>query len=66
MLGARPSTRSHVVVGEDRLQLFLGSDGIRGEAREPVHRGWRKHDEKIVCHNTGISPGDMHGGGLSL
>ena len=28
MLGARPSTHSHVVVGEDLLQLFLGSDGI--------------------------------------
>ena len=28
MFGARPSTRSHVVLGEDLLQLFLGSDGI--------------------------------------
>ena len=28
MLGARPSTRSHVVVGEDLLQLFLGFDGV--------------------------------------
>ena len=37
VLGAWPSTHSHVVVGEDLLQLFLGSDGIRGEACEPVH-----------------------------
>ena len=28
MLGAWPSTRSHVVVGEDLIQLFLGSDGV--------------------------------------
>ena len=28
MLGAWPSTRSHVVVNEDILQLFLGSNGI--------------------------------------
>ena len=28
MLGARPSTRSHVVVGEDLFQLFLGSNGV--------------------------------------
>ena len=28
VLGARPSTRSHVVVGEDLLQLFPRSDGI--------------------------------------
>jgi len=28
MLGAWPSTRSHVVVGEDVFQLFLGSNGV--------------------------------------
>ena len=28
MLGARLSTRSHVVVCEDLLQLFPGSDGV--------------------------------------
>ena len=28
VLGARPSARSHVVVGEDLLQLFPGSDGV--------------------------------------
>ena len=28
MLGARPSTHSHIVVGEDLFQLFPGSDGI--------------------------------------
>ena len=28
VLGARPSTHSHIVVGEDLFQLFPGSDGI--------------------------------------
>ena len=37
MLGARPSTRSHVIVGEDLLQLFPRFDGIWGEAHEPVN-----------------------------
>ena len=41
MLGARPNTRSHVIVGEDLLQLLLGSDGIWGEAYEPIYGGWR-------------------------
>ena len=37
MLGARPRTRSHVVVSEDLLQLFLIPDGVRGKACEPAH-----------------------------
>ena len=39
VLGARSSTRSHIVVNEDLLQLFPRFDGIWGEAREPVHCG---------------------------
>ena len=66
MLGAWPSTRSHVVVGEDLLQLFPRFDGIWGKAREPVHCGWHEHDGKIVRHDTGISPGGAHSGGISL
>ena len=66
VLGARPSTRSNVVVGENLLQLFPISDGIQGEAHDPVHHGWREHDGKIVCHDTGISPGGAHGGVISL
>ena len=66
MLGARPSTCSHVVVDEDLLRHFLGSDGVRGETCEPVHRSWREHDGKIVCHDAGISPGSMHSSGVSL
>ena len=66
MLGAWPSARSHVVVGEDLLQLFPGSDGVWGKAYELVHGGWREHDGKIVHHNTSISPGGTHGDGISL
>ena len=66
MLGARPSTRSHVVVGEDLLQLFPGSDGVRGEACELVHRSWCEHDGEIVRHDAGISPDDAHNSGISL
>ena len=66
MLGAQSSTCSHVVVGEDLLQLFPGSDGVWGEARELVHRSWREHDGKIVCHDAGISPSGAHSSGISL
>ena len=66
MLGTRPSTRSHIVVSEDLLQFFSGSDGVRGKACEPVHGGWREHDGKIIRHDTGISSGGAHSSGVSL
>ena len=66
VLGARPSTRSHVIIGEDLLQLFPRFDGIRGEAYEPIHRSWREHDRKIVCHDAGISPSGTQSSGTGL
>ena len=66
MLGARPNTCSHVVVDEDVLELFPGSDGVRGEACELVHRGWCEHDGKIVRHDGGISTDGAHSSGISL
>ena len=66
MLGARPSTHSHIIVGENFFQLFLGSDGIRGKTCKPAHGGWREHDEKIVCHDTGVSFGGSDRSGISL
>ena len=66
MLGARPSTHSHVIVVEDLLQLFPRSNGIRDKARELAHYGWHEHDGKIVCHDTSISLGGVHSGGISL
>ena len=65
MLGARPSTRSHIIVGEDFFQLFLGSDGVQGKACEPVHGGWREHDGKIFHQDTGVSSGGTDNSGVS-
>ena len=66
MHGAWPSAHSLVVVGEDLLDLFLGSDRVWGEACEPVHGGWCEHDEKIVCHDTSVSSGGADSSGISL
>jgi len=66
MLGARASACSHVVVGEDLLQLFPGSDGIWGKACEPVHGSCCEHDRKIVCPDTGVSSNGMDSSGVSL
>ena len=66
MLGAWPSTRSHVVIGEDLLQVLSGSDGVRGETRQLAHRNWREHDGKIICHDADISLVGMHSSGISL
>ena len=66
MLGARPSTHSHVIIGEDFFQLFLGSDGVRGKASELVHGGQREHDGKIVRHDTGVFSGGADSSDVSL
>ena len=66
MLGARPSTHSHIIVGEDFFQLFLVFDGFWGKASEPVHDGWREHDGKIVHHDAGVSPDGVNSSGVSL
>ena len=66
VLGARSSTHSHIIVGEDFFQLFPGSGGVWGKACEPVHGGWREHDGKIIHHDTDISPDGSHSYGISL
>ena len=66
MLGSRSCTHSHIVVGEDFLQLILGSDGFRDKASKPVHDGWREHDGKIVCHDTSVSFSGANSSGVSL
>ena len=66
MLHAGSSTRGHVVVGEDFLQLFPRSDGVWGKACEPAHGGWREHDGEIICHDVGVSSSGADGGGISL
>ena len=66
VLGARPPACSHVIVGEDFLQLFPRSDGVWGKACEPAHGGWREHDREIVCHDVAVSSGGADGGGVRL
>ena len=66
MLGAWPSTSGHVVVGEDLLELFLGSNGVQGEVCELIHRGWCEHDMEIVRHDVDISLDSTHSSGISL
>ena len=39
-LRARSSTRGHIVVGEDFLQLFPRSDGVRCKGGKPAHGSW--------------------------
>ena len=66
MLGARTCTCSHVVVGENFLQLFQRSDGVRGEACEPTHGGWREHDREVIRHDVGVASCGAYGSGVSL
>ena len=66
VLGARLSTRSHVIIGEDFFQLFLGFDGVRGKACKLAHGGWREHDGKIVHHDNGVSSDGVDSSGVSL
>jgi len=66
MFGARQNACSHVVVGENFLQFFPGSDGIRGKASKPAHDSWHEHDRKIVRHDIGVSFGGVNSSGVSL
>ena len=66
MLGARPPACDHVVVGEDSLQIFPRSDGVRGKACEPAHGGWREHGGEIICHDVGVSSYGADDNGVSL
>ena len=59
-------SRSHVVVGEDSLQIFPRADGVQGEACEPTHGGWREHYREIVCHDVGVASGGADSSGVSL
>ena len=66
MLGARPSARGHVVIGEDFFQILPGSDGVRGKAGKLAHGDRRQHDRKIVCHDIRVSSGGTDSSGISL
>ena len=47
---------SHVVVGEDFLEVILRSDGVLLQAKEPIICRLVKHDRKVVCHDVLVFP----------
>ena len=50
--GARLLACSHVVVGEDFLEVVPRSDGVLLQAKEPIICRLVKHDRKVVCHDV--------------
>ena len=66
MLGARSSTRGHIVVSKDFLQLFPRSNGIWGKVGKPAHGGWRQHDREIIFHDIGVSSSGADSSGVGL
>ena len=53
--------RSHVVIGEDFLEVILRSDGVLLQAKEPIICRLVKHDRKVVCHDILISARSFYG-----
>ena len=60
ILGAGLLARSHVIVGEEFLEVIPRSDGILPQAAEPVVHKLVKHDRKIVCHDIFVSAYGSH------
>ena len=61
ILGARLLARSHVVVGEDFLEVVPRSDGVLLQAKEPIICRLVKHDRKVVCHDVLVSARGFYG-----
>ena len=61
ILGAELLACSHVVVGEDFLEVILRSDGVLLQAKEPIIYRLVKHDRKVVCHDILISARGFYG-----
>ena len=55
ILGARLLACSHVVVGEDFLEVVPRSNGVLLQAKEPIICSLVNHDRKVVCHDVLIS-----------
>ena len=51
ILGVGLFSCSHVVVGEDFLEVIPRSDGVLLQAKEPIIYRLVKHDRKVVCHD---------------
>ena len=61
ILGAGLLACSHVVVGEDFLEVIPRSDGVFLQAKEPIICRLVKHDRKVVCHDVLISTHSFYG-----
>ena len=55
MLGTELLACSHVVVGEDFLEVVPRSDGVLLQSKEPIICRLVKHDRKVVCHDVLVS-----------
>ena len=51
ILGAELLACSHVVVGEDFLEVIPRSDGVLMQAKELIIFKLVMHDRKVVCHD---------------
>ena len=60
ILGAGLLACSHVVTGEDFLEVIPRSDGVLLQAKEPIICRLVKHDRKVVCHDVLISAGGFY------
>ena len=61
ILGVRLLACSHVVVGEDFLEVIPRTDGVLLQAMEPIICRLVKHDKKVVCHDILISAHGFYG-----
>ena len=52
---------SHVVVGEDFLEVVPRSDGVLLQAKEPIIYRLVKHDRKVACHDVLVFARDFYG-----
>ena len=60
ILGVRLLAHSHVIVGEDFLEVVPRSDGVLPQAEELVICRLVKHDEKIFCNDVFVSARGFH------
>ena len=61
ILGAGLLACSHVVVGEDFLEVIPRSDGVLLQAKESIICRLVNHDRKVVCLDVLISAHGSYG-----
>ena len=52
--------RSHVVIGEDFLEVIPTSDGVLLQAEEPIICRPIKNDRKVIFHGIFVSACSFH------